>query len=156
LRDGPVMTAVARADAGVFEGPGRMDGVGRLYAYRKIGDLPLYAIYGRSRQALMMAVAQDMVPIVLFLALSAGLGYLALTEAIRRLEAERARQEAEFDRRHLDEARQMAALKETLLKEMNHRVHNNLQTIQALIHLRRRNPIDPAEMLQEIAQRVWA
>src|SRR5690606_10846041 len=31
-----------------------------------------------------------------------------------------------------------------------------LQTIQALIHLRSRNPIDPAVMLQEIAQRVWA
>lgn len=156
LPDGPVMTAVSKGSAGIFEAPGRMDGVSRIYAFRKIGDLPLYAIYGRSQRALFVAVMTDMVPIALFLILSAGLGYLALSEAIRRIEAERARREAEFDRRHLDEARQMAALKETLLKEMNHRVHNNLQTIQALIHLRSRNPVDPTVMLQEIAQRVWA
>ncbi len=156
LPDGPVMTAISKEDAGIFEGPGRMDGVGRLYAFRKIGNLPLYAISGRSQQALLMAVLRDMAAVALFLVLSAGLGYLALTEAIRRIEAERARREAEFDRRHLEEARQMAELKETLLKEMNHRVHNNLQTIQALIHLRSRNPVDPGVMLQEIAQRVWA
>jgi two-component sensor histidine kinase len=154
--DGPAMAAITRADAGLFDAGDRMDGVTRTYAFKRIGDLPVFAIHGASLAGITQAVATDMIPVVIFLILSATLGYLALTGVARRVEAERARDAAAFDRRLLEEARQRAALKETLLKEMSHRIHNNLQTVQALIQLRRRNPGEPGEMLEEIGQRVWA
>lgn len=156
LPDGPVMAAIAEADTGIFYGPGRMDGVGRTYAYRKVGDLPLYALHGFSRIGLIRSVVLDMIPIIVFLLLSSVLGYVALMALVKRVEAERAWREAEFDRQLLKDAQELAALKETMLKEMSHRVHNNLQMIQALIQLRRRNPGDPAAMLHEIGQRIWA
>lgn len=156
LPDGPVMTALATAEAGFFYGPGRMDGIGRIYAFQKIGDLPLYALHGFSRRGLLQALAMEMLPVLAFLVLFSVLGYVALMALVRRVEAERAWREAEFDRQLLRDAQQMAELKETMLKEMSHRVHNNLQMIQALIQLRRRNPGDPAAMLHEIGQRIWA
>lgn len=154
--DGPVMTAVRQGDAGIFDAPGYMDGIARTYAFQRIENMPIYAIHGFSRGTLLNGVLVDMIPVYVFLLVLAVLSYVALSAVVRRIQADRARQVAEFDRRLLEDARRGALLKETLLKEMNHRIHNNLQMIQALIYARSRTAGEAAATLKEIGKRVWA
>lgn len=156
LPDGAGMRAMAQAAAGYFDSPGRMDGIVRTYAFVRLPDLPLFAVHGFSRQAIWKDTLRAMASNFLILIVCAVLACIALTAMLRRIELEQVRLAAEHDRRLLDEARRTSAIRETMLKEVNHRIHNNLQTIQSLIRIQSRKPIEPQLMLQEIGKRVWA
>lgn len=156
LPDGDGMRAMAQAAAGYFDAPGRMDGIVRTYAFVRVPDLPLFAVHGFSRQAVWQDTLRAMAGNILILVICAILAIVALTGMFRRMELERIRVAAEHDRRLLDEARRTSAIRETMLKEVNHRIHNNLQTIQSLIRIQSRKPVEPQVMLREIGKRVWA
>jgi two-component sensor histidine kinase len=156
LPEGAGMRAMAQSAAGYFDAPGRMDGIVRTYAFVRVPDLPLFALHGFSSQAVWRDTLRAMAGNILILIVCAILAYIALTGMLRRIELERIRITAEHDRRLLDEARRTSAIRETMLKEVNHRIHNNLQTIQSLIRIQSRKPIEPQLMLQEIGKRVWA
>jgi two-component sensor histidine kinase len=156
LPDGTGMRAMAQAAAGYFDAPGRMDGIVRTYAFVRVPDLPLFAVHGFSKQAIWQDTLKVMAGNFLILIVCAVLAYIALTGMLRRIKLEHVRIAAEQDRRLLDEARRTSAIRETMLKEVNHRIHNNLQTIQSLIRIQSRKPIEPQLMLQEIGKRVWA
>jgi two-component sensor histidine kinase len=156
LPDGDGMRAMAASASGFFVAPGRLDGVKRTYAFTRVPDLPLFAVHGFSHREIWDAALYAMLPNVAILFVCAALGYLAFIGLLRRIELERMRTAAEHDRRLLDEARRTTALRDAMLKEVNHRIHNNLQTVQSLIQMQSRRPIDPVEMLKEIGKRVWA
>lgn len=156
LPDGDGMRAMARSAAGYFDAPGRMDGIIRTYAFVRVPDLPLFAVHGFSRQAVWQETLRAMAGNILILVICAILAIVALTGIFRRMELERIRVAAEHDRRLLDEARRTSAIRATMLKEVNHRIHNNLQTIQSLIRIQSRMPVEPQVMLREIGKRVWA
>jgi two-component sensor histidine kinase len=156
LPDGTGMRAMAQSAAGYFDAPGRMDGIVRTYAFVRVPDLPLFAVHGFSRQAVWFDTLRAMAGNVMILIVCAILAHFALTGMLRRIDLDRIRVAAEHDRRLLDEARRTSAIRETMLKEVNHRIHNNLQTIQSLISIQSRKPIEPAVMLKEIGKRIWA
>lgn len=156
LPEGDGMRAMAQSAAGYFDAPGRMDGILRTYAFVRVPDLPLFAVHGFSRQAIWQETLRAMIGNLLILVVCALLAILALTGMFRRIELERIRVAAEHDRRLLDEERRTSAIRATMLKEVNHRIHNNLQTIQSLIRIQSSKPIEPRVMLQEISRRVWA
>lgn len=143
----PVMTAIRGNNRGVFEALAASDGVRRIYAFSKIGDLPLYANYGLSRRNLIEEWAAEFGRTAAFLLAIAALSWAALWQARRRIEAE-------VDRVQLEEARKASDLKEAMLREMNHRVKNSLQSIQALIAVKQRRERLP--FADEVAQRVNA
>jgi two-component sensor histidine kinase len=156
LPDGAGMRAMAAAPQGFFSAPGRLDGVKRTYAFTRVPDLPLFALHGFSNIDIWQATMHAMLPNLVILVVCAALAYLAFMGVLRRVELERMRATAERDRLLLDDARRTTALRDAMLKEVNHRIHNNLQTVQSLIQMQSRKPIDPAEMLKEISKRVWA
>ncbi|MEK9968340.1 MAG: histidine kinase dimerization/phosphoacceptor domain -containing protein [Ferrovibrio sp.] len=154
--DGSGMRAMAAAASGFFDAPGRLDGIKRTYAFTRVPDLPLYAVHGFSNREIWNDTFVAMLPNIAILLICAALAYLAFIGLMRRVEMERMRTSAEHNRRLLDEARRTSALREAMLKEVNHRIHNNLQTVQSLIQMQSRRQIDPAAMLKEISKRVWA
>lgn len=156
LPDGTGMRALAQSAAGFFDARGRMDGIVRTYAFMRVPDLPLFAVHGFSRTEVWADTLRAMAINLLILGVCAVLAFFALTGMLRRVELERIRVVAEHDRHLLEEARRTSAIRETMLKEVNHRIHNNLQTIQSLIRLQSHRPIEPKAMLQEIGKRVWA
>lgn len=156
LPDAAGMRAMAQSAAGYFDAPGRMDGTERTYAFVRVPDLPLFAVHGFAKRMIWLETAQAMIGNLLILVICTVLAIVTLNGVFRRIELERIRVAAEHDRRLLDEARRTSAIRATMLKEVNHRIHNNLQTIQSLIRIQSSKPIEPKVMLQEIGRRVWA
>jgi two-component sensor histidine kinase len=144
------MQAVSRGDRGVFNALAITDGIERIYAFARVRDLPIFAHFGAPRAAIFEAWLRDMTVIGSLLALAAILGLVGTTQAARRIDAEQARQHADFDRRLLEEARKTAELRGTLLREVHHRTKNNLQNIHSLIKLNGSSPV------KNLEERIWA
>lgn len=151
--EAPAMEAV-REGGGVYWAQATSDGRQRLYATQKVGGLPLYANFGVSLVAIFVdwGLATGAAAI-LFGAVGAA-AYLMARSAEQRMRAETAQAALAFDRRLLEEAEKTAAVRETMLRELNHRVKNSLQMITALIQLQRGRPAGPD--LEEITARVQA
>lgn len=131
----PALTALAKADAGSFTTVAASDGVERIYAYNRIGDLPLVANFGVPTSLIWdqmlrraMPVWLLMVAIGAFTILFAG---LARRGALFQLESQR-------QKLHMAELERLAAQREQLMREMNHRVKNNLAVINSLIGIQSR------------------
>jgi two-component sensor histidine kinase len=144
------MQAVSSGDRGVFNALAITDGIERIYAFARVRDLPIFAHFGAPRAAIFEAWLRDMAVIGSLLALAAILGLVGTTQVARRIDAEQARQHAEFDRRLLEEARKTAELRGALLSEVHHRTKNNLQNIHSLIKLNGSSPV------KNLEQRIWA
>ncbi|PWC56965.1 hybrid sensor histidine kinase/response regulator [Azospirillum sp. TSO22-1] len=102
------MRAVAAAPAGgVFRTQSQGDGVERLYAYRKVGDFPVYVLYGRSIGWILAEWRSQVLFYALFAVPSALLLALVSWLVVRKARAERvalARVAAEVERRQHAEA----------------------------------------------------
>lgn len=145
--DSPAMRAVGASDAGVYEAYAAADGILRIYGFQKVGSLPLYANFGVSKDALSTVWLHRLLIVAAVLFLLAALGTVAWVQTLRRAALE-------FDHKLLAEAQATAALKDQMLRELNHRVKNNLQAIQSLIQFRSRTETSP--VLIELSHRVWA
>jgi two-component sensor histidine kinase len=133
----PVRQAIAEGDRGVYTALAVTDSVERIYAFERLGSYDLYANFGVARAALVREWR------ISFLTVAALLGTIGIVAfnlaqyATRSVQAEAARAALAFDRRLLEEAEKTAALRETMLRELNHRVKNSLQMVQSLIRLQR-------------------
>ena len=149
-----VMQEIATADVVTYETEAAADGVRRIYSTRRINDLPLYANFGMAVQGIRVAWLRQVALAAGLLGSFGAIGYGVARHAGRALEAETARAAHDFDRKLLVEAQKTAASRETMLRELNHRINNNLQMIQSLIRLQKTREAGPD--LDEISARILA
>jgi two-component sensor histidine kinase len=153
----PLRDLVAKSPAGTYRARTSIDGVDRIVSYRVIEDLSLVALVGSSTEEVLAewwTGARNHV-LVWF---GAGLGLAGLTVLLLRRErreerAERALREAYAQKDVL------LAEKDMLLREVHHRVRNNLQGIWAILRLEGarlgHNP-EARDRIEAIAERIQA
>lgn len=135
--EAPAMQAIGAADSGAFEAVAVFDGVERIHAFERTEGVPIFSIFGTPTGAVTAAWLARAVPVWLLLAIIGSLSWLACTQAQRRLEAGM----AERDRQtRLEEAEKRAAQRTHLVREMNHRIKNNLSLISSLIGIQMKAP----------------
>ncbi|HEX4883552.1 MAG TPA: ATP-binding protein, partial [Casimicrobiaceae bacterium] len=142
---GLMANIAARPEAGTFSARGSLDGIERIYAYRRVGDYPLYANYGLSYDTVWAAWRRNMLAYALVCLTAMGLLIAAAALVLRHH-----RREAEAGQRYLEEtARRMAAeetsrAKDTFLATLGHELRNPLSAISAGAEILRRSSIvDP-------------
>ena len=125
-RDAPFLTAVKESETGLYRTPSAVDGVDRIYAYKRIGEYPLYIVYGVAIADVLAPWYADLVPLGLTAlataALLAAISLLAMYQT-RRLGSALAswrdtagRLREEVDRRA--RAEDLVAEKERLLADL--------------------------------------
>lgn len=152
--DAPGMEAIRTGRVAPYAATALTDGVRRIYVTRRLGDLPIYANYGVS----VASLRADWLRRTLFVGgLVGAIGAIGLGIVLyagRALASEAARSALDFDRKLLEEAQKTASARETMLRELNHRIKNNLQMVQSLIRLQKNREAGPD--LDAIAARVGA
>lgn len=152
-----MMRAFAESESGLFEARGITQGIERIHAFARVGDLPLYVTYGLARDTIAARWRGDLTWAALFAALAAALGFTAATQALRRARADAAYRErlgAEVGARTADLQKALAD-KDVLLREVHHRVKNNLQMIASMVNIASRRPIaDAPAALTDISRRI--
>ncbi|WP_168800974.1 sensor histidine kinase [Peteryoungia ipomoeae] len=131
----PALTELAKADSGTFTTVAVSDGVERIYAYSRIGDLPLVANFGVPTSLVWEQMRQRALPVWLLMVaigtFTVIFASLARRGALFQLESQR-------QKLHLAELERLAAQRDQLMREMNHRVKNNLAMINSLISIQAR------------------
>lgn len=154
-QDSVAMQAIAggkrRAD---YETASFVDGKRRIYSTRRLGDAPLYVSFGLAVDRLRAVWLRQILVAGALLGACGAVAFGLARQAGRGIEAEARRAAHDFDRKLLAEAQKTAAARETMLKELNHRINNNLQMIQSLIRLQKSRHTGPD--LDEISARILA
>ncbi|MGP3698154.1 sensor histidine kinase [Rhodobacter sp. NSM] len=131
--------------AGSYRTVAVSDGINRLYAFTRVGDLPLVATYGAPVSEIRAGWLWRVVPIWMFLALLALFIYV-LSGRIRR--AMEMNVEALETRQKLEATQKIAEQRARLMQELSHRVKNNLALVLALVdrQIRLRGRIEGPEL----------
>jgi NO-binding membrane sensor protein with MHYT domain/two-component sensor histidine kinase len=152
--------------AGTYEQHSVIDQVDRILSYRKVEGYPLVIVTTTARATALedwrYRLYRNAALALAVFAAVVWLSWLALA-GIQREEAARAALHAanqELDRRVQERTRQLETAlgeKETLLREVHHRVKNNLQMIQALVRMTaNRAPDNSQTFFGDITRRIWA
>ncbi|HEX7067035.1 MAG TPA: histidine kinase dimerization/phosphoacceptor domain -containing protein [Candidatus Limnocylindria bacterium] len=159
LPDSNVMHAFAAAPAGLLTTRSASDGVERIYAYSRVDDLPLYVTYGIATASVMERWLNGMQIGAAFLLIMALLWFATVTQAVRRGQAARQHRrtlERQVSARTAD-LEKVIADKDVLLREVHHRVKNNLQMIQAMIRMHAgKVPAEAQPVFADITRRIVA
>ncbi len=140
---GGLMAAIAaQPEIGTFSQRGSVDGIERIYSYRRVGNYPVYATYGLSYDTVWATWRRNMLAYGLVCLTAVGLliGAAALVRTHNRRESEAAS-------RYLEEtARRMAAeetnrSKDEFLATLGHELRNPLSSISASAEILRRADI---------------
>lgn len=143
---GGLMAAIGHSpEAGTFSQTGSVDGIQRIYSYRRVGDYPLYANYGLSYETVWAAWRRNMLAYGLVCLTAMGL-LIAAAALVRRHD----RRESETASRYLQEtARRMAAeetsrSKDEFLATLGHELRNPLASISASAEILQRSQLRDA------------
>jgi two-component sensor histidine kinase len=148
--DMPVMQVVRGAEGPLYETTAVSDGITRLYATMQVADLPLYASFGLPIAAIRADWLARMILVGAGLVAATAIGLLVASELNRRVQAR-------LDAEALEQSRLATAYRETLYRELNHRVRNNLQLVQSMQRLRSRDQgAEIRGILADVALRVAA
>lgn len=146
----PAMVAIRGADSGLYEAKAVSDGIERIYAFVRIRDLPVVVNYGVARYAVWSDYGYRLALVLLLLGLLAALGFAMATHSLKQAlagESRRIELEEKVASRTAD-LRRLVAQKDLLIKEVHHRIKNNLAMVSSLLRVQSRT--DP--VLQEAAQ----
>jgi two-component system NtrC family sensor kinase len=88
--DTPVMQAIiAKPDTGLFRGRGGLDGIARLFGYRRLGSYPIYVVFGIPTHGVLASWRANFVDYLLY-AVPASLGLFCMTLfAVRQLQQQK-------------------------------------------------------------------
>lgn len=167
------MALLRQGDSGSFQRRSSTEGRERLYSYRRLASLPLYVAYATridTIEAKWRTLLFNYLLFVLPALLGVGaLGWTAYRQALLVDQSRDALQQtnqqledrvAERTQALVDANRtlsQTLADKDVLLREIHHRVKNNLQMIASLINMRARHAgPESREALMEVMRRVTA
>jgi|GEM_PF-1212039 len=135
----------AAAESGNFRERSPVDGAERRYGYARVGEFPVYVTFGLSRgEMVQLWLSRLRAYGAFFIPAGAALVILALF-------AWRSHRELE-DTVELRTAALSAAIfeKNQLLKEVHHRVKNNMQIISSLIRMQERVHTSPEETIRRV------
>jgi two-component sensor histidine kinase len=126
----------------------KTDGVERIYAMSMLPDLSLVANFGITARSVLIGWATQIAPILGALLALGAIVFVAVGKLQSDLAAENSKREAEEQQTRRKEAENLAAQRERLMQELNHRVKNNLALVEAMIgmQMRRQTVIDGSEL----------
>lgn len=145
----PARKAIEQGSSGRYQATAVSDGVVRLYAFSKMGDLPFYANFGVPLSLVRRTWLLRTLPVWLLL-VAGGLFSFVLSGLAQRSVHQRLAHEEQARLREAAEAR--AAQQQQFMRELNHRVKNNLAMIDSLIaiQLRKTGQLDARELRARI------
>lgn len=155
-----------QAPTGTYDSLSPVDGVGRILSYRQLEGFPVVVLASIARPTALydwrFRLYRNSALAIGVFAAAVGLSWLALA-GIQREDSARAalrRANAALDRRVQERTAQLETAlgdKDALLREVHHRVKNNLQMIQALVRMTAaRAPDEAQEAFADITRRIWA
>ncbi len=149
--DAPGRVSVQGRASGVHRVVAVTDGVERIYAFEKVTDLPLYANFGLPMREVWQNWMWKAFPVWALLAAIGLVSFLAM-ERMRRGFQHRLAEE--IGRKRLQQAEDLADQRQQLMREMNHRVKNNLSLVTSMINMKMRS--DPAYDGRDLQSRIHA
>ncbi|GGK37533.1 sensor histidine kinase [Salinarimonas ramus] len=139
------LARMSRYSRAVYEGPSAFDEEERIHAFTRLDNLPVYAAFAIDRASLEQAWRSRLAGyVVYFVPAVAALLFLGSLAWRSHRDLE---EKVELRTRALSEA---VAEKNQLLKEVHHRVKNNMQIVSSLIRMQERVHTSPEETIRRV------